>query len=144
MDVQLIALDLDGTALLDDHKTVSPRMTQTLRRATECGILVVPVTGRPRTFLPEAILGPGRCRFAVLSNGALIYDLQRGLILRENSIPLGCALTLIEALKPYDLLSEICADGHIYAERRDLERLDCWHLEPFHEPPSQSFHPRTS
>ena len=132
MDVKLIALDLDGTALLDDHKTVSPRMAQALREATNRGIMVVPVTGRPRALLPEAILMPARCRFAVLSNGAMVYDLQRSRALRENTIPLDCALSLIEALKPFGLLAEICADGHIYAERRDLERLDSWHLEQFH------------
>jgi hydroxymethylpyrimidine pyrophosphatase-like HAD family hydrolase len=132
MDVKLIALDLDGTALLDDHKTVSPRMAQALREAASRGVLVVPATGRPRTLLPEAILASARCRFAVLSNGALVYDLQRGRVLRENTIPLACALSLIEALKPFDLLVEICADGHIYVERRDMERLDSWQLGPFH------------
>ena len=37
MDIQLIAMDLDGTALLDDHRSFSPRLTAALLEAHRRG-----------------------------------------------------------------------------------------------------------
>ena len=52
MNIQLLALDLDGTALNPDHLTLSGRLQKVLERAHEKGIRVVPVTGRPYRLLP--------------------------------------------------------------------------------------------
>lgn len=56
MDIQLIAMDLDGTALLDDHRSFSPRLTAALLEAHRRGIAIAPVTGRQFVLLPPPLL----------------------------------------------------------------------------------------
>lgn len=55
MNLKLIAMDLDGTALQNDHCTFSPRLTQALNEAHRRGIAIVPVTGRQFHMLPPAL-----------------------------------------------------------------------------------------
>ena len=46
MGIRLIALDMDGTVLLDDHLTVTPAVQLAMQKAVKRGVLVVPATGR--------------------------------------------------------------------------------------------------
>lgn len=46
MDIKLIAMDLDGTALSQDRCHFSPRMERCLLEAHRRGINLLPVTGR--------------------------------------------------------------------------------------------------
>ncbi len=46
MEISLLAMDLDGTALLDDHKTFTPRLYDALAAAAQKGVAIVPTTGR--------------------------------------------------------------------------------------------------
>lgn len=57
MNFGLIALDLDGTALREDHMSFSPRLDRALLEAHRRGVAVVPVTGRQYALLPPAIGG---------------------------------------------------------------------------------------
>ena len=55
MDIRLIAMDLDGTALQPDRCSFSSRLNAALKEAHKRGIAIVPVTGRQFNMLPPAV-----------------------------------------------------------------------------------------
>ena len=55
MEISLLAMDLDGTALLDDHKSFTPRLYAALSAAAQKGVAIVPTTGRQYAMLPPAV-----------------------------------------------------------------------------------------
>mgnify|MGYP002512448648 CR=1 FL=1 len=79
MDIRMIAMDLDGTALQADRKTFSPRLNAALEAAHEKGIAIAPVTGRQYGLLPPAVTGhPVWENLVVTCNGGQVYRLGTG------------------------------------------------------------------
>ncbi len=70
---RLVATDLDGTLLRDDG-TISPYTAEVLRQVDDRGVLVVFVTGRPLRWARDVFDHVGAHGLAVLSNGALVWD----------------------------------------------------------------------
>ncbi|MEM9610710.1 MAG: HAD family hydrolase [Actinomycetota bacterium] len=70
--IQLLATDLDGTALRHGG-TVAPAVRSALDRARGAGIVVVAATGRPPRFTQRAALELGIDGYAVCSNGGVTY-----------------------------------------------------------------------
>ncbi|HYP97449.1 MAG TPA: HAD family hydrolase [Polyangiaceae bacterium] len=95
---RLIATDLDGTLLAKDG-SVSPRTQRALRRARGAGIELVMVTGRPARHVVKidgvAELGGT----AICVNGALVYDLDRELVLSEERLTSSIATELVTKLR---------------------------------------------
>lgn len=98
MDIRLIAMDLDGTALREDRCSFSPRLIAALEEAHRRGIAIVPVTGRQYDLLPPAVRGePAWGSLAVLCNGGQIRKLNTGELLYSLYIP-KTALDQLHAL----------------------------------------------
>jgi hydroxymethylpyrimidine pyrophosphatase-like HAD family hydrolase len=74
--VRLVATDLDGTLVHSDG-SVTPRTRAALVAAEEAGVDVVFVTGRPLRWAEEVFEHVGGHGHAVLSNGALVWDVAR-------------------------------------------------------------------
>lgn len=83
--IRLIATDLDGTLLRSDG-TVSERTRAALRAATDAGLVVAFVTGRPPRWLDEVIETTGHLGVAVGGNGALLYDMASATLLRTRHL----------------------------------------------------------
>ena len=82
MEIRLIAMDLDGTALQPDRKSFSPRLEATLSAAHQKGAAVVPITGRQFFLLPPAVRPEAEwAGLAVLSNGGEVRRLTGGSLL---------------------------------------------------------------
>lgn len=81
--IRLIATDLDGTLLAPDG-TIPAENVAAIREAHEAGVPFVIATGRPVRWLeclePVADLRP----FVVASNGAVLFDLAEGRVLRHH------------------------------------------------------------
>ncbi|MFZ2503097.1 MAG: HAD-IIB family hydrolase [Nocardioides sp.] len=73
---RLVATDLDGTLLRSDG-TVSPRTRAVLVELDRIGIPVVFVTGRPIRWMESLWEDVGGHGIALLSNGAVVYDVAR-------------------------------------------------------------------
>lgn len=56
MKTLLIAMDLDGTLLSEDHETISARNREALRAASERGVKIVIASGRTR-----GVMGAAHC-----------------------------------------------------------------------------------
>ncbi len=72
-EIELIGVDLDGT-LLTDEKTLCPGAEETLKRAKDKGIHIVPITGRPFQGVPECVKALESVDYFICSNGACIID----------------------------------------------------------------------
>lgn len=81
----MVATDLDGTLLHSDG-TVSERARAALHAATDAGLLIAFVTGRPPRWLDEVIDQTGHVGVAVGANGALLYDMTTETIIRSHPL----------------------------------------------------------
>ncbi len=123
MKIKLIALDMDGTTLQEDHLSISPRTRRAIQAALEQGILVVPATGRLDSLLPESVMGIDGVRYAITSNGAATYDMKSKKRIHSNFIRPELALELLKILPADQVLVEIFKDGKLFVDRDYLEAL---------------------
>lgn len=71
--IRLVATDLDGTLVHSDG-SITERTRSALLGAEAAGVAVVFVTGRPLRWAEEVFEHVGRHGLAVVSNGALVWD----------------------------------------------------------------------
>jgi Cof subfamily protein (haloacid dehalogenase superfamily) len=110
----LIATDLDGTLVPSGAETVSERTADVLRRVDAAGIHVVFVTARPLRWMDGLWPHVGRHGLAVVSNGAITYDVaaRRPLAVHGISREDGLRLTdAISAAVPGATYAIECVDG---------------------------------
>src|SRR6187431_715708 len=95
---RLLATDLDGTLLRRDG-AISARTQRALRRARSAGVELVMVTGRPARHVAK-IEGAAELGGTVICvNGAMIYDLDRELVVREDRLSAIVACELVHKLR---------------------------------------------
>jgi Cof subfamily protein (haloacid dehalogenase superfamily) len=97
MRLRLVATDLDGTLLRDDH-TVSPRTRAALDAARAAGVHVVPVTARQPLGVRPLAEAAGFAGWAVCSNGSLGVHIGTGERLFEESLAVEAQQRLVAAL----------------------------------------------
>lgn len=86
--IRLIALDMDGTLLDDDHATVPARNVAALRRAAERGAAGGHrQPARAWDLLHEVAAQLDMLHYAVLSNGAAVLDVTSGEWLWRKGLP---------------------------------------------------------
>ncbi len=123
MNIQLICMDLDGTALQHDRHSFSPLLNRTLEECHERGIAVVPVTGRQFGLLPP----PLKCHpcwesLAVLCNGGQIRKLATGEVLFHLGIDGNACLQLLALAEKYRLPIEFSVDSILHLTPASLEQ----------------------
>ncbi|HEX3039804.1 MAG TPA: HAD family hydrolase [Caproiciproducens sp.] len=131
MKIKLIALDLDGTALQNDHKSISERTKQAIKSAIARNIPVIPASGRICTVLPSAITSISGIDSAVTSNGSVLYSLKNQKSVCSSCIPARDALWVLNRLPP-QIWVEIWRHGKIYVAGEQLSRSSEYLLHPFH------------
>ena len=122
MKIELIAMDLDGTALRTD-KTLSRRTRAALAAAAARGIRVVPATGRVMKMVPRAILEIPGVRYALTSNGASVVDVSDRSVLYSNPMPREDTDRIVRFFLSLGYLTEAYCGGASYANKGVLERM---------------------
>ena len=125
MEISLLAMDLDGTALLDDRKTFSPRLYAALAAAARKGVAIVPTTGRQYAMLPPAVhTGADWENLCVLCNGGEIRRLRTGELLEAHYMEADTARQVTEIAAGLGLPVELSAGGLLYLthESWDMQR----------------------
>lgn len=133
MEIKLIAMDLDGTALMADHCSFSPRLTAALDKAHQKGVMIAPVTGRQYKMLPPPLQAhPIWEDYAILCNGGQIRKMATGEVLESLSLNTQTLESLLLLSQQFDLPIEFSANSRLYFTKHSLEteQLD----------PSLSFH----
>ena len=98
MTPQLVATDLDGTLLQDDG-SIAPRTREVLSRLDERGVPVVFVTARPLRWMTDLWSAVGRHGVAIVSNGAIVYDVAAGEVSELEGIEREAGLALVAAIR---------------------------------------------
>jgi Cof subfamily protein (haloacid dehalogenase superfamily) len=96
--VRLVATDLDGTLVHSDG-SVTARTRAALVAAEEAGIQVVFLTGRPLRWAEEVFEHVGGHGLAVVSNGALVWNVAAAAPYLQRPIDPGTALAVAERLR---------------------------------------------
>lgn len=109
MKISLIATDLDGTLLLD-NSDFSDENLNAVKSFQNNNIITVPVTGRTLYEIPEKIRNDNAFRYFVYSNGAGIYDKEKGNIY-YSPIEKETSKDIFNLLNSYDTLTEIYSFG---------------------------------
>ena len=131
-EIKLIATDLDGTLLRDDHLTLSPANREALTRAADAGIEVVVATGRSLAAVAPQVLELPFLHYFITCNGSMVTD-REGHILRAAPLPLDTTLEILEHLTTMgDFAVQLYADQKMYITRTDWERREVIHLPAFH------------
>lgn len=121
MDIRLIAMDLDGTALQNDRCSFSPRLNAALEEAHRRGIAIAPITGRQFAMLPPAVQNhPSWENLVVLCNGGQIRKLATGEILYEKKISRESLHQLLKIAEELDIPIEFSVDSVLYLTEKSL------------------------
>ena len=122
MEVKMICMDLDGTALQQDRTSFSPALDQALEEAHRQGIAIVPVTGRQYGLLPPAVKHhPVWENLIVTCNGGQIRKLADGALLDSLDIEKNALHQLLALAEKFDLPIEFSLDSKLYLTARSLE-----------------------
>ena len=111
----MLALDLDGT-LLTDSKQLTDRTVLAVTHAMEAGMHIVPVTGRPMSGIPEALLAIAGIRYIISSNGAVTSDRLTGEKIRMACLDSETASGIAEIPVSRGLIHSVFIDGAGYCE----------------------------
>ena len=122
MEIKLICMDLDGTALQSDRKTFSPRLVAALEAAHQKGIAIAPVTGRQYGLLPPAVTcHPVWENLVVTCNGGQIYRLGTGECLFSRNLDETALRQLIAIAERFDIPLEFSVDSRLHLTRRSYD-----------------------
>ena len=122
MDIQLICMDLDGTALSADRKTFSPRLVAALEAAHQKGIAIAPVTGRQFGLLPPAVTGhPIWENLVVTCNGGGIYRLGTGECLLSRHISKDALVQLLAISEKFRIPLEFSVDSRLHLTKESYD-----------------------
>lgn len=110
-----IGLDLDGT-VFNNEKKISTANREAIREALRQGYCVAPVTGRPMTGVPGELLSVGGIEYAVVSNGAVIYQIEdfaqkKWKRIYEDLLPDEKVLEILGLLKEYPVVPDCFVRG---------------------------------
>ena len=109
----LLATDLDGTLLRTDG-TLSDHTRRVLAAVEDAGVPVVFVTGRPVRWMESLWEVVGAHGVAIVSNGAVLYDVAQRAVRRVDGLAPEPGLALVDALRdvvPGPRFAIECLDG---------------------------------
>lgn len=128
--IRLVALDLDDTTLGAAGELAS-RTRAALEAAAAAGPELVVATGRAFTAIPPEVSSLSQIRYAITTNGASVYELSTGRLLRARRLPPHCVEALLAWLPEEILALDAFLDGNPHAERKLCERPWDFGIPPF-------------
>lgn len=134
MDIRLLAMDLDGTSLQEDHLSFTPRLHQALLEAHRRGVVILPNTGRQHNFLPPAVrTGAPWEDLCVVCNGGEIRRIATGERLKSHYIPSDLAAQVVELAQRYEVAVELSIQGRLHLSQDSREKEEALrHMLAFH------------
>jgi Cof subfamily protein (haloacid dehalogenase superfamily) len=122
--ISMVVLDLDGTLLAQDHRTVPTSAVRLLAELARSGVHIVPASGRALGLMEHELRQLPFVRFVVSSNGASVFDRSgQQPVTRRMTLPACRAVAIYTLLDRYELSIELYHGGKAYLERSRLERF---------------------
>ena len=122
MGIRLIAFDLDGT-FLDDRKNCIKENMDAICAAAERGIHIVPCSGRIYNGIPEEIRRLDFVRYAVVINGAEVYDSVEDMAIYRAEIPPEDAEKIFDYAETLPALYDCYMENRGWMDRKFYDRL---------------------
>ncbi len=124
MEFRLIAVDLDGTAMLSDGRTLSERVERAFYKARERGIEIVLATGRFFGALAPCVRsGASWQHLCILCDGGEIRDLRSGEVLDGRYLKGSDLIVFVETANRLGIPAEIMAPERIYLTQESWEAV---------------------
>ncbi|MDE1335887.1 Cof-type HAD-IIB family hydrolase [Vibrio aestuarianus] len=125
---KVLALDLDGTVLTDEH-TIHPEVKMAIQQAQQhCHVVIV--TGRHHTAAKPYYLELGLTTPIICCNGTYVYDYQKDQVLKHNAINQQDALTFLSLAKEFQMkLVMYVTNAMTYSSRNPIaymQALEKW------------------
>ncbi len=114
--IKLIALDLDGTLLMNDHATVSEENVDALQQAAERGIEIVISSGRTHQVLKDILEQVPSVNYAVIANGASAVNVKSEKVMFYDGIPFEIWKPIYDELISENAAFEVYFKGKSYIE----------------------------
>ncbi len=118
-NLRLLLTDLDGTLLLNDHQTVSPRAIAALNALKAQGVTLCACTGRVGCLIPQEVLALG-FDYAITSNGALCINLHTGEEIFSAYISVSAARYAWSLIAPLNPLTQWYVGNEILMDRANF------------------------
>lgn len=128
MERYAVFFDLDGTLLTTD-KRVTERNRRALELAHSKGAYIVPTTGRIYDGMPDAVRELPFIDYAITVNGAEVYDVKAGCVLKREEIPAPRAIEIFDIMEEFDCIYDCYAKGWGYMQREHYEKADEYVIE---------------
>ena len=131
MEIEAVFCDMDGT-FLTSRKTIPAENKLVVGRLAEKGIAFIPCTGRMYTGLPDFFLNSHTVGCAICSMGATVIEFEEGRIrsIFEGGISKEIVKNFYSCICKLDIEFDVFAHGRSYAERRRLERIGLFSINP--------------
>lgn len=121
-DIQLIALDLDGT-LFNSKGEISRKNIEELNRASAKGIHIVISTGRPYNGLPFSQIKDTNIEYALTTNGAAVYRIKDKHCIYENTMPIKVIEPILDFVLAREIHMDLYIDGKGVTSRKCREKV---------------------
>ncbi len=126
VDIKMILSDLDGT-LLGHDRQISSYTEQVLTRAAERGVVIVPATGRFYGAMPASLRRLPFIRYAILMNGAQVYDCAEQKVLYRAELPVEVAGRIFARLSALPATIDCFVDDNCgYMDAYYHSRVEEW------------------
>lgn len=89
MSIRILSVDMDGTCLNSKHQ-ISDKTLESLYKAKQASIEIVPTTGRALSCLPLRLRNTGLYRYVISSNRAAINDIEENKVIYSKPIDFLC------------------------------------------------------
>lgn len=119
---------MDGT-FLATNKDVPPLNLAALDMLARNDVPFVPCTGRPVFAVPRVVLDHPATRYAVGSNGSVLYDVRRQRNLRVVGMNKERVLALFELVRNAQATFDVFADGEVFSERARYEAMGSFGID---------------
>ncbi|MDN3680920.1 Cof-type HAD-IIB family hydrolase [Vibrio tapetis subsp. quintayensis] len=125
---KVLALDLDGTVLTDEH-TINPEVKRAIQEARQhCHVVIV--TGRHHTAAKPYYEELGLTTPIICCNGTYIYDYQNDCVVQHNAISKQDALSFISLAHEYQMkMVMYVTDSMTYSSHNPItymQALESW------------------
>lgn len=136
---KVLALDLDGTVLTDEH-TIHPQVRQAIQEAKhKCKVVVV--TGRHHTAARPYYYELGLDTPIICCNGTYVYDYANDQVLKHNAIAKDDALVFIELAREFQVkMVMYISDAMTYSNYNPITYMQA--LEGWASTVPSSFRPK--
>ncbi|GAA5103297.1 sugar-phosphatase [Wohlfahrtiimonas larvae] len=128
MSIKLIAIDLDGTLLNEQH-IVSDRVKQSIQYAQDKGVQVVLASGRPYSGMAPILHDLGIYNdknYVITNNGAMIRDITTGEIVYDNVLSYEDYLKIEALSRELNVFMHVASDQCIYTANREIGRYTAY------------------